>query len=53
MDIGPSCRQNLPTIVQVLCKEGELSKKNENCRLACKNLQADLRKLKAGLRKHY
>ena len=51
MDTGHSCRQNLPTIVQVLCKEGDLSNKNENCRLACKNLQAELRKLQAGLKR--
>ena len=50
MDTGHSCRQNLPTIVQVLCKEGELSNNNENCRLACKILQAVLRKLQAGLK---
>ena len=53
MDTRQSCRQNLPTIVQVLCKEGELSNENESCRLACKNLQADLGKLQAGLKKHY
>ena len=44
MDTVHPFRQNLPNIIQLFCNEADIINEKENCRLACRKLQAGLRR---------